>query len=61
MLAGFTGAWAEPVLPALMAAGLTKAAARTEVRLSIAVIRGLSSTEFPPGGRSCTQTGHRNN
>ena len=29
------------MLPALLAAGLTEAEARTEVRLSIAVIRGL--------------------
>jgi len=41
VLAGFPDAWVEPVLPALLAAGLTEAEARTEVRLSIAVIRGL--------------------
>jgi hypothetical protein len=31
----------EPLLPTLMAAGLTEAEARAETRLSIAVIRGL--------------------
>ena len=41
VLVGFPDAWLEPVLPALLAAGLTEAEARTEVRLSIAVIRGL--------------------
>jgi AcrR family transcriptional regulator len=41
VLAGFPDAWLEPVLPALMAAGLTEAEARAETRLGIAVIRGL--------------------
>jgi AcrR family transcriptional regulator len=41
ILAGFPDSWVEPLLPALMAAGLTEAEARTETRLSIAVIRGL--------------------
>ena len=41
VLAGFPDAWLEPVLPALLAAGLTEAEARAEARLGIAVIRGL--------------------
>ena len=41
ILAGFPGSWVEPVLPAVMAAGLTEAEARAEARLGIAVIRGL--------------------
>jgi len=41
VLAGFPDAWLEPVLPALMAAGLTEGEARAETRLGIAVIRGL--------------------
>ena len=41
LLAGFPGAWVEPMLPALLAAGLTEAEARAETRLGIAVIRGL--------------------
>jgi AcrR family transcriptional regulator len=41
ILAGFPDSWVEPVLPAVMAAGLTEAEARAETRLSIAVIRGL--------------------
>ena len=41
ILAGFPGSWLEPVLPALMAAGLTEAEARAEARLGIAVVRGL--------------------
>jgi AcrR family transcriptional regulator len=41
VLAGFPDAWVEPLLPALMAAGLTEAEARAETRLGIAVVRGL--------------------
>ncbi len=41
LLAGFPDVWVEPVLPALLAAGLTEAEARAEARLGIAVIRGL--------------------
>jgi AcrR family transcriptional regulator len=41
ILAGFPGSWVEPMLPGLMALGLTEAQARAETRLGIAVIRGL--------------------
>lgn len=41
VLAGFPEVWVEPVLPALLAAGLTEDEARAEARLGIAVIRGL--------------------
>jgi AcrR family transcriptional regulator len=41
ILAGFPDSWAEPMLPGLMALGLTESQARAETRLGIAVIRGL--------------------
>jgi AcrR family transcriptional regulator len=41
ILAGFPGSWVEPMLPGLMALGLTESQARAETRLGIAVIRGL--------------------
>jgi AcrR family transcriptional regulator len=41
ILAGFPDSWVEPMLPALIARGLTEAQARAETRLGIAVIRGL--------------------
>jgi len=41
ILAGFIDSWIEPLLPALMAAGLPAAQARAEARLGIAVGRGL--------------------
>ncbi len=41
ILAGFPDSWVEPMLPALIARGLTESQARAETRLGIAVIRGL--------------------
>jgi AcrR family transcriptional regulator len=41
ILAGFPDSWVEPMLPGLMALGLTESQARAETRLGIAVIRGL--------------------
>jgi AcrR family transcriptional regulator len=41
LLDGFVDSWIQPLIPALMAAGLTAAEARAEARLSIAVGRGL--------------------
>jgi len=41
VLADFTGSWTQPLVPALMAAGLPEAEARAEARLGIAVVRGL--------------------
>jgi AcrR family transcriptional regulator len=41
ILAGFPGSWVDPMLPGLMALGLTESQARAETRLGIAVIRGL--------------------
>ncbi len=41
ILAGFIDSWIEPLLPALMAAGLPAVQARAEARLGIAVGRGL--------------------
>src|SRR6266568_327857 len=41
ILAGFVDSWIEPLLPALMAAGLPATQARAEARLGIAVGRGL--------------------
>jgi AcrR family transcriptional regulator len=41
ILAGFPDSWVEPMLPGLIARGLTESQARAETRLGIAVIRGL--------------------
>ena len=41
VLASFTDSWIEPLVPALRAAGLSEPEARAEVRLGIAVVRGL--------------------
>jgi AcrR family transcriptional regulator len=40
-LVGIVDSWIEPVIPALLAGGLTEAEARTEARLGLAVVRGL--------------------
>ena len=41
VLAGFIDAWVQPLIPALMAAGLSRSEAEAEARLGIAVGRGL--------------------
>jgi AcrR family transcriptional regulator len=41
ILAGFIDSWIQPLIPALMAAGLSAPEARAEARLGIAVGRGL--------------------
>lgn len=41
LLAGFIDSWIQPLIPALMAAGLPASEARAEARLGIAVSRGL--------------------
>jgi AcrR family transcriptional regulator len=58
VLAGFPDAWLEPVLPALMAAGLTEAEARAETRLGIAVIRGLLLDVLATGDMANVDAAH---
>jgi AcrR family transcriptional regulator len=58
VLAGFPDAWLEPVLPALMAAGLTEAEARAETRLGIAVIRGLLLDVLATGDMADVDAAH---
>jgi AcrR family transcriptional regulator len=58
ILAGFPDAWLEPVLPALMAAGLTEAEARAETRLGIAVIRGLLLDVLATGDMADVDAAH---
>jgi len=41
ILAGFIDSWVQPLIPALMAAGLSRPEAQAEARLGIAVARGL--------------------
>ena len=41
VLAGFIEAWVQPLVPALMAAGLPRSEAEAEARLGVAVGRGL--------------------
>jgi AcrR family transcriptional regulator len=41
VLADFVDSWVQPLIPALMAAGLSRSEARAEARLGIAVGRGL--------------------
>jgi AcrR family transcriptional regulator len=41
VLAGFIDSWVQPLMPALMAAGLSRSEAQAEARLGIAVGRGL--------------------
>ena len=41
ILAGFIDSWVQPLIPALMTAGLSRSEARAEARLGIAVSRGL--------------------
>ena len=41
ILAGFIDSWVQPLIPALMAAGLSRSQAQAEARLGIAVGRGL--------------------